>query len=97
MGEAVLKEFKEVISQGDVVALAVAVVLSQAMTGAGATMSNLILDALILLLFVIPAAIIEAWRARPLIDASATGLAPDDPAWDRWNPWIARERAEDCS
>ena len=44
---------------------------------------------------IIPAAIIEAWRARPLIESVATGLAPDDPAWDRWNPWLARERAED--
>ncbi len=44
---------------------------------------------------IIPAAIIEAWRARPLIEAAATGLAADDPAWDRWNPWLARERDED--
>ncbi len=44
---------------------------------------------------IIPAAILEAWRARPLIESAATGLAPDDPAWDRWNPWLARERAED--
>ena len=44
---------------------------------------------------ILPAAVIEAWRARPLIEAAATGLAPDDPAWDRWNPWLARERAEE--
>ena len=44
---------------------------------------------------IIPATLIEAWRARPLVDAAATGLAPDDPAWDRWNPWLAREGGED--
>jgi hypothetical protein len=40
---------------------------------------------------IMPAAIFEAWRARPPLDPDAPALAPDDPAWDRWNPWLARE------
>jgi len=40
---------------------------------------------------IMPAAIFEAWRARPPLDPSAPALAPDDPSWDRWNPWLARE------
>jgi hypothetical protein len=41
---------------------------------------------------IMPAAVIEAWRARPAIDEDAPALDPDDPSWDRWNPWLARER-----
>jgi len=45
---------------------------------------------------ILPAAIIEAWRHRPPVVAGAPGLAPDDPEWERWDPWRARERdAED--
>jgi len=44
-----------------------------------------------------PAAVIEACRTRPPIDPNAPGLGADDPSWDRWNPWLARERAEDES
>ncbi len=44
---------------------------------------------------IIPAALIEAWRMRPPIDPTATALAPEDPAWDAWNPWLARERLPD--
>lgn len=40
---------------------------------------------------VVPAALIEAWRTRPAIDPNAPALDPDDEAWDRWNPWLARE------
>ena len=40
---------------------------------------------------VMPATIIEAWRSRPPIDPNAPRLAADDPSWDRWNPWLARE------
>ena len=40
---------------------------------------------------VVPAAFIEAWRTRPPIDPNAPALDPDDEAWDRWNPWLARE------
>ena len=47
---------------------------------------------LIGLSLIMPAAVIEAWRARPPIDPSAPALAEDDPGWERWNPWLARER-----
>jgi hypothetical protein len=40
---------------------------------------------------IMPAAVFEAWRARPAVDPSAPALAPDDPSWDRWNAWLARE------
>jgi hypothetical protein len=43
---------------------------------------------------IMPAAVIEAWRSRPAVDPNAPALAQDDPAWDRWNPWLAREGAE---
>jgi hypothetical protein len=49
---------------------------------------------LIGLSLIMPAAIFEAWRARPAVDPEAPELAPDDPAWERWNPWLARERVE---
>ena len=41
---------------------------------------------------IMPAALIEAWRTRPAIDPDAPVLSSDDPAWDAWNPWLARER-----
>jgi hypothetical protein len=41
---------------------------------------------------IMPAAIVEAWRARPALDPNAPVLAPDDADWERWNPWLARER-----
>jgi hypothetical protein len=41
---------------------------------------------------IMPAAVIEAWRARPPIDENAPALDPDDPSWDSWDPWLARER-----
>lgn len=40
---------------------------------------------------IMPAAVIEAWRTRPAIDPDAPALHPDDPSWDRWNAWLARE------
>jgi hypothetical protein len=40
----------------------------------------------------IPAVVIGAWRQRPPIDPNAPALAADDPSWDVWNPWLARER-----
>jgi hypothetical protein len=43
---------------------------------------------------IVPASILAAWRARPPIDPAAPALAGDDPVWDRWNPWLARERDE---
>jgi hypothetical protein len=41
---------------------------------------------------VIPGVVIAAWRARPPPDPDAPALPPDDPGWDAWNPWLARER-----
>jgi len=41
---------------------------------------------------IVPAAVLEAWRARPPVDPDAPALPEDDPAWDRWDPWWARER-----
>lgn len=41
---------------------------------------------------IMPATVIEAWRTRPAVDPDAPCLAPDDDAWERWNPWLARER-----
>ncbi len=46
---------------------------------------------LIGLSLIMPATLIEAWRSRPPIDPNAPRLADDDPSWDRWNPWLARE------
>ena len=28
------------------------------------------------------------------VGPGAPQLAPDDPDWERWNPWLARERDE---
>ena len=41
---------------------------------------------------IVPAVLLAAWRARPPLLADAPALAPDDPAWDLWNPWLGRER-----
>lgn len=41
---------------------------------------------------ILPAAVIEAWRNRPPVDEQAPALPPDDEEWERWNPWLARER-----
>jgi hypothetical protein len=43
---------------------------------------------------IVPASVLAAWRARPPLDPAAPALAGDDPAWERWNPWLARERDE---
>ena len=40
---------------------------------------------------IMPATVIETWRSRPAIDPNARRLDDDDPSWDRWNPWLARE------
>jgi hypothetical protein len=47
---------------------------------------------LIGLSLIVPACLIEAWRARPLVDTAAPTLAADDPSWEHWNAWLARER-----
>lgn len=49
---------------------------------------------LIGLSIVVPAVLFEAWRTRPAIDPNAPSLEAEDPAWDRWDPWLARERDE---
>ncbi len=48
---------------------------------------------LIGLSIIMPATVIETWRSRPPIDPNAPRLDDDDPSWDRWNPWLARESA----
>ncbi len=53
------------------------------------------LGLLIGLSLIMPACLIEAWRARPRADAAAPALAADDPSWERWNAWLAREREAD--
>jgi len=40
----------------------------------------------------VPAVVIEAWRARPKVDPDAPTLDSDDPSWDLWDPWLVRER-----
>ncbi len=40
---------------------------------------------------VMPAVVLEAWRTRPPIQPDAQALDENDPAWDDWNPWLARE------
>ncbi|HEU4430953.1 MAG TPA: hypothetical protein VFT98_19495 [Myxococcota bacterium] len=42
----------------------------------------------------IPAVVIAAWHARPRPEPASAlpALAPDDPSWDEWSPWLARER-----
>jgi hypothetical protein len=44
---------------------------------------------------IIPAALIEAWRHRPPVVPDAPRLAEDDPGWERWDAWLAREREPD--
>jgi hypothetical protein len=48
----------------------------------------------------VPAVVIAAWRSRPrdFADANATPpLAPDDPSWDQYSLWLAREREAESS
>jgi hypothetical protein len=44
---------------------------------------------------ILPLVVFEAWRTRPPIDPEAKALPADDPAWERWDPWLAREREDD--
>ena len=44
---------------------------------------------------IIPAVLLEAWRTRPPVLADAPALDADDPSWERWNPWLAREEDSD--
>jgi len=50
---------------------------------------------LIGLSLVVPGVLLAAWRARPPLSPDAPALAPDDPSWDVWDPWLARERDPD--
>ena len=43
---------------------------------------------------IVPAVVVTAWRNRPAVDPDASALDPDDPSWELWDPWLARERAE---
>lgn len=48
----------------------------------------------------VPAVVIAAWQARPRHVASAEmlpALAPDDPSWDQYSLWLARERETERS
>jgi hypothetical protein len=49
---------------------------------------------LIGLSLIVPAVLIEAWRTRPPVNPDAPALDADDPSWDLWNPWLAREKDE---
>lgn len=43
----------------------------------------------------VPAVVLAAWRARPAPGPVAEPPPvppPDDPSWDEWIPWLARER-----
>ena len=40
----------------------------------------------------IPAVVLGAILQRPPIVETGPAPAPDDPSWDAWNPWLARER-----
>jgi hypothetical protein len=41
---------------------------------------------------IVPSTIIAAWMARPELAPPTPAPPPDDPRWDEWNPWLARER-----
>ena len=41
---------------------------------------------------IMPAALIEAWRHGTPFLPDAPALPADDPEWERWDAWLARER-----
>lgn len=45
---------------------------------------------------IVPAVLIEAWRGRPRPGdfSPLPAPPPDDPSWERWDAWLARERPE---
>jgi hypothetical protein len=51
---------------------------------------------LIGLSLIVPAVVVAAWIARPEPVPAAPGPPPDDPSWEEWNPWLARERERDA-
>lgn len=40
----------------------------------------------------IPAVVLGAIYLRPPVLETGPAPPPDDPSWDAWNPWLARER-----
>jgi hypothetical protein len=56
--------------------------------GAGAHPVGLVVG----LSLIVPAALLGAWLDRPPILEPGPAPPPDDPLWDRWDPWLARER-----
>lgn len=44
---------------------------------------------------IMPTTVWVAWRNRPAIDPNAPTLDPEDDEWERWNPWLARERPDE--
>ena len=40
----------------------------------------------------VPAAVLVAWRNPPQGVETGPVPPPDDPSWDEWDPWMARER-----
>ncbi len=44
---------------------------------------------------IIPATVLAAWQARPRPGPVGVAPPPDDPSWEEWNAWLARERDAD--
>lgn len=46
---------------------------------------------------IVPSTLWVAWRTEPtpLPPEAFDVPPPDDPSWDEWNPWLARERKHD--
>ncbi len=40
---------------------------------------------------IVPAAVIGAWTVRPRPDPNAEAIPADDPSWERWDAWRAKE------
>jgi hypothetical protein len=41
---------------------------------------------------IVPSVLVAGWQARPQPGPPTPVPPPDDPSWDEWNPWLARER-----
>ena len=65
--------------------------------GAALSLGANAIGLLIGLSLIMPATLVEAWRSRPPVDEKAPALDADDPSWELWNPWLARERDENES
>ena len=44
---------------------------------------------------IVPASLVGTWRNRPPVLDDLPSIPPEDSSWDRWNPWLARERDSD--